>query len=144
MDSRMIWNSKKKKLHANFLFVSSGTGIAVWIVSSAAQGRPCDRPWGHLVDLKGLFVELELRYEKWFSEELVPILDYKRNFLFPLNNGSKCERNISAYCSQMMALLGWKSLYACIIFVKYLVGEGERERMHVSVCVCVRACVCFK
>ena len=38
------------------------------------------------------------------SEELGPILDYKRNYLFPSNNGSKCEWNISVYCSDDRSL----------------------------------------
>lgn len=45
----------------------------MWIVSRAARGGPCDRPRRHLLDLKGLFVELELRYEKCLREELVPV-----------------------------------------------------------------------
>lgn len=104
----------------------------MWIVSSAARRSPCDRPRGHLADLKGLFVELELRYEKRSNEKWVPLLDYKRNVLFPLNNGSECEWNSSSYCSQMMALLGWKSFYAWY-FLCEISGRRRREKMHVSV-----------
>lgn len=88
------------------------------------------------MDLKGLFMELELRNEKWFSEELVPTLDYKRNTFFLLNNGSKCKWNIWDCFSQMMALLGWKTLYAWY----YVCGTSSgrrRERKNACVCVCI-------
>lgn len=71
------------------------------------------------------------------------VKNYKRNFLFPLNNDSKCEWNISAYCSQMMALLGWKSLYAWY-YPYEISSRRRRERKNAHVCVCVHVCVCFK
>lgn len=134
-DSTMIWNSKKKDLQTHFLFVSSETGAAMRIIPDCLGGRPCDTPWSHLVDFTGVFVELELSHEKWLSEELAPILDSSlgRNFLFCLNNGSKCEWNISV-CFQMTGLLGWKRFYAW-----YYLGEIPSRRRKEKECMCLRA-----
>lgn len=128
-DSTMIWNSKKKDLQTHFLFVSSKTGAAMRIIPGAFGGRPRDTLWSHLVDLE---------LENWHSEEMVPILDYRRNFFFPLNSSFLwiMALNVSGIFQVIFRWqVSWdgRGFMLGIILVKYKVGEGERR----NACVCV-------
>lgn len=129
---------QQEKRLANTLSVSSKTGAAMRIIPGAFGGRPRDTLWSHLMDFTGVFVELELSHEKWLSEELVPILDYRRNFFFPLNSSFLwiMALNVSGIFQFIFRWqVSWdgRGFMLGIILVKYKVGEGERR----NACVCV-------
>lgn len=134
-DGTIFETARKKTCKHTFCFFKNWSCHEdyTWCFWGEASWHPVKSP-----DVTGVFVELELSHEKWLSEELVPILDYRRNFFFPLNSSFLwiMALNVSGIFQFIFRWqVSWdgRGFMLGIILVKYKVGEGERR----NACVCV-------